>query len=50
MQWFASLDEPASISSISLPACYKIASASLTDDDLLRYTRAKGKPVILSTA
>ena len=29
--------------------CYKIASASLTDDNLLRYTRAKGKPIILST-
>jgi N-acetylneuraminate synthase len=29
--------------------CYKIASASLTDDNLLRHTRAKGKPVILST-
>ncbi len=31
------------------PPCYKIASASLTDDDLLRHTRAKGKPIILST-
>ena len=29
--------------------CYKIASASLTDDALLRYTRATGKPIILST-
>jgi N-acetylneuraminate synthase len=29
--------------------CYKIASASLTDDKLLRHTRAKGKPVLLST-
>jgi len=29
--------------------CCKIASASLTDDNLLRYTRAKGKPIILST-
>ena len=28
---------------------YKIASASLTDDCLLRRTRSKGKPVILST-
>jgi N-acetylneuraminate synthase len=29
--------------------CYKIASASLTDDGLLRYTRSKGKPIIAST-
>jgi N-acetylneuraminate synthase len=29
--------------------CYKIASASLTDDVLLRYTRAKGRPILLST-
>ena len=29
--------------------CYKIASASLTDDNLLRHTRSKGKPIILST-
>ena len=29
--------------------CFKIASASLTDDHLLRHTRAKGKPIILST-
>jgi N-acetylneuraminate synthase len=29
--------------------CFKIASASLTDDNLLRHTRATGKPLILST-
>jgi len=29
--------------------CYKIASASLTDDNLLRHTRRTGKPIILST-
>jgi N-acetylneuraminate synthase len=29
--------------------CFKIASASLTDDALLRQTRATGKPLILST-
>ena len=29
--------------------CFKIASASLTDDHLLRHTRSKGKPIILST-
>jgi N-acetylneuraminate synthase len=27
---------------------YKIASASLTDDNLLKHTRAKGKPILLS--
>ena len=29
--------------------CYKIASASLTDDKLLKYTKSKGKPILLST-
>jgi N-acetylneuraminate synthase len=29
--------------------CYKIASASLTDDGLLRHTRSKGRPILLST-
>lgn len=31
------------------PPCHKIASASLTDDDLLQYIRSKGRPIILST-
>lgn len=31
------------------PPCYKIASASLTDDSLLQYIRSKGRSVILST-
>jgi len=31
------------------PICYKIASATLTDDQLLKKTRAMGKPVLLST-
>ncbi len=31
------------------PVCYKIASASLTDDELLKRIRATGRPVILST-
>jgi N-acetylneuraminate synthase len=29
--------------------CYKIASATLTDDKLLKHTHATGKPIILST-
>ncbi len=36
------------MSRFDLP-CFKIASASLTDDNLLRHTRATGKPLILST-
>ena len=49
--WFASCWDEASVDFIDRfrPPCYKIASASLTDDDLLRYTRSKGKPVVLST-
>lgn len=31
------------------PPCFKIASASLTDDELLRHHRTKGKPIIIST-
>jgi N-acetylneuraminate synthase len=31
------------------PICYKIASASLTDDGLLKHIAKRGKPVILST-
>ncbi len=49
--WFASCWDEASVDLIDrfdVP-CYKIASASLTDDALLRHTRAKGKPIILST-
>jgi N-acetylneuraminate synthase len=49
--WFASCWDEASVDFIEQfhPPAYKIASASLTDDDLLTHTRAKGKPVILST-
>jgi N-acetylneuraminate synthase len=49
--WFASCwDEPSVdfIDQFKVP-CYKIASASLTDDALLKYTRAKGKPILLAT-
>ena len=49
--WFASCWDEASVDFIQHfnPPCYKIASASLTDDNLLRYTRATGKPILLST-
>jgi N-acetylneuraminate synthase len=49
--WFASCwDEPSVdfINRFPVP-CYKVASASLTDDNLLRHTRATGKPMLLST-
>lgn len=49
--WFASCWDEKSVDFIErfhVP-CYKIASASLTDDNLLRHTRATGKPIILST-
>ncbi len=49
--WFASAwDEPSVdlINRFDVP-CFKIASASLTDHNLLRHTRATGKPILLST-
>jgi N-acetylneuraminate synthase len=51
MPWFASCWDEGSVDFIDQfdPPCYKIASASLTDDNLLTHTRAKGKPIILST-
>jgi N-acetylneuraminate synthase len=51
IDWFASCWDEASVDCIAkfkVP-CFKIASASLTDDNLLRHTRAVGKPIILST-
>lgn len=51
MPWFASCWDEASVDLIAqfdVP-CFKIASASLTDENLLLHTRAKGKPIILST-
>jgi N-acetylneuraminate synthase len=51
MLWFASPWDEASVDFLEqfdVPV-HKIASASLTDDNLLRHVRATGKPVILST-
>jgi N-acetylneuraminate synthase len=51
VDWFASCWDEASVDFIAqfdVP-CFKIASASLTDDNLLRHTRAIGKPILLST-
>lgn len=49
--WFASCWDEGSVDFIDRfnPPCYKIASASLTDDALLRHTRAKGRAIIMST-
>jgi N-acetylneuraminate synthase len=49
--WFASCWDEQSVDFIAqfnVP-CYKVASASLTDDGLLRHTRSKGRPILLST-
>jgi len=49
--WFASCWDEGSVDFLETfdPPCYKIASASLTDDALLAHTRAQGKPIILAT-
>lgn len=49
--WFASCWDAPSVDFVAAfsPPCYKIASASLTDDALLRHHRRFGRPVILST-
>jgi len=49
--WFTSCWDEASVdfSENYNPPCYKIASASLTDDNLLRHHRTTGRPIILST-
>lgn len=49
--WFASCWDEPSIDFIEQfdPICYKIASASLTNDQLLRYINSKKRPIILST-
>ncbi len=51
IMWFASCWDEQAVDFIDKfnPPCYKIASASLTDDNLLKYTKSKGKPILLST-
>ncbi|HVU37556.1 MAG TPA: N-acetylneuraminate synthase family protein [Opitutales bacterium] len=51
IMWFVSCWDEASVDFIEKfnPPCYKIASASLTDDGLLRHHRKTGKPIIVST-
>ena len=51
IQWFASPWDEASVDFLEefgVP-CHKVASASLTDDRLLRHMRATKKPIVLST-
>ena len=51
LAWFASCWDEASVDFMEAfnPPCYKIASASLTDDHLLRRHRQTGRPIVLST-
>jgi N-acetylneuraminate synthase len=51
VQWFSSAWDEGSVDFLERynPVCYKIASASLTDDDLLRHIKRTGRPIILST-
>ena len=49
--WFASPWDKLSVDFLEEfdPPCYKVASASLVDYDLLSHIKSKGRPVILST-
>ena len=51
MTWFASPWDEGAVDFLQQfhPPVYKVASASLTDDNLLRHIRGAGKPIILST-
>lgn len=49
--WFASCWDEESVDFMAQfdPPCYKVASASITDDSLLRHHKEKKRPIILST-
>lgn len=51
IHWFASCWDEPSVDFLEKynPPCYKVASASLTDDSLLKKKIATGRPIILST-
>lgn len=51
VDWFASVWDQPSVDFIEAfhPIAYKVPSAALTDHDLLRHVRSKGKPIVLST-
>ncbi len=49
--WFASCWDEPSVDFIEQfkPVCYKVASASLTDEKLIKHTAATGRPIMIST-
>lgn len=49
--WFASCWDEPSVDFLEQfnPVCYKIPSAALTDDELLKYAAGRGRPLIIST-
>ena len=51
MIWFASAWDEVAVDFLEefTPPCYKVASASLTDDNLLKCVDATGRPIVLST-
>ena len=51
IDWFASCWDEDSVDFIEQfdPPCYKIASASITDDNLLKHHKKYGRPLIIST-
>jgi len=51
VHWFASCWDEPSVDFIQQfdPVCYKFASATITDEGLVKHTAAQGKPLILST-
>jgi N-acetylneuraminate synthase len=51
IQWFASCWDEESVDFMERfePPCYKVASASLTDRQLLQKIRSMGRPVVIST-
>ena len=51
IQWFSSCWDEGSVDFMEQfePVCYKIASASLTDDNLLKHHSKTGRPIIISS-
>lgn len=51
MMWYSSCWDEGSLNFMEQfdPVCYKIASASITDDNLLRHHKETGRPIIIST-
>lgn len=51
IHWFASCWDKDSVEFMEAfdPVCYKVASASLTDDELIQEMDEKGRPMIMST-